>query len=550
VVDPATRALYVADAFGLLHALDLATGRDRPGWPVRLYSDPSAELVWGALSLVDGSVYVGTGSYCDRTMEGKLIRVETATRRVSTWTAVPRSLGGGGSIWGWGGAAYSAARDALFVVTGNAFEGGENSGPAFDEGAGYGEHLVELTRDLSVVAASRPMTIRGEDDFDFTGSPVVFTPRGCGEVVAAANKNGHLYVWRTADVTAGPVADVSVQPQDLERPLLTQLAWSDRTQSLYAVTFTSLVRVAVGCDSAHVAWSARFPHPTLQGSPSVAGDTVVVALSGAPARLRAYDAATGRLRFDRALGGMSFAPPAIAGGWLFEGADHGLAGRSAVASRPAPAASRVRGYTSWSDAKHGWQSRENGVYATSDHGRHWRRIFRSYAQRVLRLSPTRGVISVGTGRISCDCRQRQLWTSDGGRTWHETRALGPSFTGQGATLYTWSGNDLRRASWPPRRSTHVATLAETIADAATVPGGVVALLTSAGHRFDNATRLVFERGDRSTSVTLPDTVGRVEARALTVHWPDVVVRTYVFTDRGRKTILWRSLNGGKTWRAT
>src|SRR5262249_18023729 len=84
VIDPATRALYVADGLGLLHSLDLTTGRERRGWPVQLYSDPSAELVWGALALIHGSVYVGTGSYCDQPMVGKLIRVEVATRKVST----------------------------------------------------------------------------------------------------------------------------------------------------------------------------------------------------------------------------------------------------------------------------------------------------------------------------------------------------------------------------------------------------------------------------------------------------------------------------------
>ena len=47
---------------------------------------------------------------------------------------------------------------------------------------------------------------------------------------------------------------------------------------------------------------------------------------------------------------------------------------------------------------------------------------------------------------------------------------------------------------------------------------------------------------------LPHEPGRVIARALQVMWPTVVVRTYVFTDGGRRTVRWRSTNGGKTWR--
>lgn len=551
VIDPASRALYVADGFGLVHALDLVTGRDHPGWPVRIYDDPSAELVWGALASVSGSIYIGTGSYCDRPMVGKLIRVQVASRRVSAWTAVPAELGGGGSIWGWGGPAYSAAQHALFVVTGNAFEGGTNTGAAFDEAAGYGEQLVELSPDLQVLAASHPADVAGAGDFDFIGSPVIFTPPGCGELVAAANKNGRLYLWRAASIASGPIADLALQAASQDQPLLTQIAYDARTTSLYVSTFTSLFRVSVeGCESARVVWKGRYPNPTLEGSPTVAGATVWVALSGAPARMRGYDAATGRLRYDGAVGGISFAPPSAVTGRLYEGADHGFADRSAGSSRPPAAASRVRAYTSWSDKRHGWQSREGGVFASDDAGRTWRRIYGTYAQRVVRLSQSNGVISIGTGAVSCNCRERQLWTSDDGHSWHETRALGPQFVGSASNLYTWSDATLSRASWPPRRSTMLATLGETIADAAPIPGGVAALLTGSGHSWDNRARIVALRGDAESTIELPDEPGDVLARALTADWPNLVVRTYVFTDSGRKTVSWRSTDGGKTWHAS
>ena len=97
VVDPASRTLYVVDAFGRLHALDVATGRERAGWPVVLYRNYTQELDWGALTLVDGSVYVPTGSFCDQPpMQGQLIRVVLASKTVSRWMSVPSSLGGGG----------------------------------------------------------------------------------------------------------------------------------------------------------------------------------------------------------------------------------------------------------------------------------------------------------------------------------------------------------------------------------------------------------------------------------------------------------------------
>jgi hypothetical protein len=402
-----------------------------------------------------------------------------------------------------------------------------------------------------VLAASHPQDVPGVGDFDFIGSPVIFTPPGCGELVAAANKNGHVYLWKSAAIAGGPIADIALQATSQDQPLLTQLAYDQQTKSLYASTFTSLVRLAVdGCGGAHVAWKAGYPTATLQGSPTVAGATVWVALSGATARVRGYDAVTGRVRYDRVIGGISFAPPVALAGHLFEGADHGLADGSAAAERSTAKAAGLRAYTSWSDKRHGWQSREDGVYATDDGGRTWHRIYRTYAQRVVRLSASNGVISVGTGDVSCTCREQQLWTGDGGRSWHETRSLGPDFAGSGSDLYVWSGDDLRRALWPPRRSANLAVLSETIADAAPIPGGVAALLTESGHSWDNNLRIALLRGDTDSTLDLPDEPGRVLARALTVDWPTLVVRTYVFTDDGRRTVSWRSTDGGKSWRAS
>jgi hypothetical protein len=58
-------------------------------------------------------------------------------------------------------------------------EGGTNVGPEFSESAGYGEHLVELSGSLQVVAASHPAaTVQGTDDVDFIGWPVPFTRLG------------------------------------------------------------------------------------------------------------------------------------------------------------------------------------------------------------------------------------------------------------------------------------------------------------------------------------------------------------------------------------
>jgi hypothetical protein len=547
VIDPATRALYVADAFGRLHALDLTTGAERPGWPVPLYTDRYRELVWGALMLVRGSIYVPTGSYCDRPMEGKLLGVSIATRAVHSWTSVPYSLGGGGGIWGWGGAAYSAKRQSIFVVTGNAFNGGSNTGSSFHESAGYGEQLVQLTPDLRVRAASHPPDIRGNDDLDFVGSPVIVDRTGCGELVAALNKNGRLYLWRSIHIARGPIQTLALQNASPQQPVLTQPAYSPELASLYVVTFSRLVRVTItkNCH-ARIAWSRPLGSATLHGSPTVSGNVVWLTLSGSPAKLAGFDARTGALRLSRMLGGISFAAPLAVDGRLFVDARHGYTTPTAAASRPATAASTLPEYRSWADTEHGWESREDGVYATENAGSTWERLRAWYATRVLRTSATAGVISVGEPAPACDCATQQLWTIDGGRTWRVAKDIGSHFAGSGDELFWWNDNALYQVSpWPAQgtelTSRLIAKAPGQIIDVAVVPDGAVVLVAPSGA----APRLLFAEQGMTRTVTVPNMRQSVIAESLEVAGPVVTVTGTDFIAGTQVT--WWSNDAGLSW---
>jgi outer membrane protein assembly factor BamB len=322
-IDRDTHALYVVDAWGRLHALDLTTGRERPGWPVRLFGDFRREHVWGAVAIVHGAAYAGTASYCDRVMEAKVIRVDLASRTVSRWNVVPRSLGGGGGIWGWGGVAYSATRDSLLVVTGNAFRGGRNVGRRHREWAGYGERLVELSPDLRLRSANHPRDIFEPNDLDFVGSPVVFTPTGCPELVAALNKNGRAYVWRSDAIQAGPQSSLGLI--SLNAPaVLTQPAFHQRSRSLYVVTQSRLVRIAVGAGCrARVVWSRRIGGGRLNSSPTIAGDTIWFTRAGDPNMLVGAATGSGRIRFRTLLRDPVFTAPTVVGNRVFVGSFEG-----------------------------------------------------------------------------------------------------------------------------------------------------------------------------------------------------------------------------------
>jgi len=563
-IDRDTGALYVADAFGRLHALDLATGQERPGWPVRVYEDFRRELVWGALTIVDGSVYFGTGSYCDRTMEGKVFRVRIATGEVSRWVAVPFALGGGGGVWGWGGVAYSARRDSLFVATGNAFRGGSNKGKRFREWAGYGEQLVELGPNLSVRAANHPEEVKEPRDLDFVGSPVLVPDPRCGELAAVLNKDGFVYVWRTAKVAAGPLFSLQLARPTLAAPLLSQPAYSPRTGALYVSTPSRLARVNIdGRCHGRVAWSRPVGSGLLNGSPTVAGGTVwLTENSTGGSALLGFQARTGVLRFRAPLAGPAFVAPTVVGDRLYLGTYTGGVQGFALASGfdrgVGTDESDLPEHRSFTDALHGWASRADGVYATEDSGHSWRLLYPRSAVRVAQVSALSGMIAVGDRASKCGCRTVRLWTADNGATWHPTpEAVGGAFVSASGTLWWWRGGRLYRAAvWPPASDglhrTLVAHLPGAIIDAAPVPEGVAALVTRrvGGLGNDQSPRLLFVQGSRVRVLNLPRVPGDVLARSLEIAWPSVRVDASdvtAFTREEEGTVTWDSPDGGSTW---
>jgi len=566
-IDRASNALYVVDAFGRLHALDLTTGEEHAGWPRRLYRDFRRELVWGALTIVKGSIYVGTGSYCDRPMEGKVFRVELATGRTSHRRLVRRELGGGGGVWGWGGVAYSARRGSLFVATGNAFRGGRNRGKRFREWAGYGEQLVELAPDLAVRSASHPRDIRRPDDLDFVGSPVVFRDRRCGELVGVLNKNGFLYVWRGAKVKAGPLFSLRLARPTIGAPLLSQAAYSPRTGALYVSTPRRLARIDVDAHCrGRITWSSRIGNGLFNGSPTIAGGTVWLAENATSgSALLGLDARSGKVRFRSPLAGPVFVAPTVVGDRLYlptyTGGVQGFALAPALA-RPTPSLeTALPEHRSFADALHGWASREDGVYSTDNGGTTWERIYSRHAARLARTSASAGILATGDRVSRCGCKTRRFWTADGGASWHPTPgAAGGGFVGSAGTLWWWRTGRLYRAvAWPPRaaglQGQLVASLTGAIIDVKPVPNGVLALATDrvAGLGLDSSPRLVLVQGARVTPLRLPVAGGDVLVRSLEVTWPSATVRgadVTAFTRGEEGKVSWTTLDGGRSWTVT
>jgi hypothetical protein len=452
----------------------------------------------------------------------------------------------------------------LYAVTGNAFEGGLNRGKRFREDAGYGERLVELGPDLRVRGSSHPRDIHRKDDLDFVGSPVVFQHGPCGELAAALNKNGSLYLWRTRNLAAGPVSKLRLSNPTLAAPLLSQAAYSARTGALYVSTPSRLVRVDVdGKCRARVGWARKVGSGLFNGSPTIAGDTVwLVANANAGSALVAFRTTTGQPRYQARLAGPGYVAPTVAGDRiyvpLYMGGVQGFALGAVLGQQQGGSGSGLNEYRSFADGRHGWASRENGVYSTADGGATWQLVYPRSAVRVALVTPSSGMIAVGERISKCGCRQVRLWTANGGTTWTRTpRAVGAGFAAAAGTLWWWRGASLYRAkAWPPGagglKGVRVVSGKGAIVDVQPVPGGAAALVTRrvGGFGFDRAPLLRFAQNGSVRNRVLPAVVGDVLVSSFNVDWPSIEVHgsdVTAFTRHEQGSVLWRSADGGATW---
>ena len=208
-------------------------------------------------------------------VEDKAYMVDVKTKKVTSWSAVPLRLGGGGGMWGWGGFAYDVPSDSLFAGTANALPGGRNRPPNFDEGLLYAEDMVQFDRNLKVKASQGPIHPRTIQDSDMTGTAMIVRVTGCPPLVASENKNGNLYVWRLNRLAAGLYQRVKLADH-----LNGQPAWSPATRSIYVVAHDRYHRIELGTDCRFkIDWTFPLPTKSVNGPPLVTGNVVWMPVS-------------------------------------------------------------------------------------------------------------------------------------------------------------------------------------------------------------------------------------------------------------------------------
>lgn len=222
VIDPARNTLYVVamtkENIGgaisyahRLHALDAATGAERPGSPVTVQAsapgrgdggstvtlNPKSYKQRPGLLLLNGIVYLGFSSHCDiGTYHGWILGYDAQSlRQVVVFNDTPN--GGQGSFWASGAAPAADAEGNIFVVSGNGTFDATSGGPDL------GESYIKLSADggLSVADYFTPFnysTLNG-DDADVGSSGVVLLPDEAGggdhpHLMVGAGKEGRIYV--------------------------------------------------------------------------------------------------------------------------------------------------------------------------------------------------------------------------------------------------------------------------------------------------------------------------------------------------------------------
>jgi len=113
-----------------MHALDVRTGTEKPGFPVEIKGAADnapgkqfasrTQLQRPGLLLLDGVVYAAYGSHCDVSpYQGWVAGVSTGGQLKTMWTTETGDGVDGGGIWHAGGGLMSDGQGRIFLATGN-----------------------------------------------------------------------------------------------------------------------------------------------------------------------------------------------------------------------------------------------------------------------------------------------------------------------------------------------------------------------------------------------------------------------------------------------
>ncbi len=217
VIDPATQTIFVeaktkehGTYVQRLHALDLATGAEKPGSPAEIKAsvpgtgmasaggqiafDPVKQLQRPALLLANGTVYLAFGSHADSPpFHGWVLGYDARTlAQTCVFNLTPN--GDEGAIWQAGMGMAADKSGFVYAMAGNGtFDAGSG-------GADYGSSILKLTPKPGTLAVADYFTpynqeTLSENDQDTGASGPLLIPGT--DLLLGGGKNGWLYLTQT-----------------------------------------------------------------------------------------------------------------------------------------------------------------------------------------------------------------------------------------------------------------------------------------------------------------------------------------------------------------
>jgi outer membrane protein assembly factor BamB len=231
-IDPATGTAYLlsktyangvnGDAIFYAHALDLATGAERDGFPLVIAGTASNDptKTFGAerqmqrpgLLLMNGVVYAAFGAHCDELpYAGWVVGISTKGYVQTLWTTEGGANLWGGGIWQSGGGLISDGDGQIVFATGNDFTALPGPVAGKKPPTVLGESIVRLSVQADGTLAATDFfspanrdTLNGSDGDLGSGAPVAL-PDALGtaahpHLLAQDGKFGYLYLLDRDDL--------------------------------------------------------------------------------------------------------------------------------------------------------------------------------------------------------------------------------------------------------------------------------------------------------------------------------------------------------------
>ncbi len=355
-----------------LHAVDVATGAERSGFPATIQGSPSnspgnpfnpyTAMQRPGLLLMDGVVYAGFASHCDHgPYVGYVIGVDAGTGAVTAmWSTQAGSADGGAGIWQAGGGLVSDGAGRIIVTTGNGISPAPGSGDS--RPARLAESVVRLGVDPGGTLSTRDFfspvnnTNLDRDDADLGSGGPLAIPDGYGtaahpHLLVQVGKDGRVFLLDRDNLggtgqgpggsdavlqTGGPYSGVWGHPA----------FWGGGSGYVYTVEIRGPLRVfrvgingngvpaltAIGTSASAFGYTSGSPVVTSNGT-AVGSALVWVVYASGPdgsgGQLRAYDAVptgagTLTLRYAAPIGQASkFSVPATSDGRVYVGTREG-----------------------------------------------------------------------------------------------------------------------------------------------------------------------------------------------------------------------------------